>query len=181
MKRREVDGSKLFRGWLEKNERRVRKIKENPDPALFKGNLLLYEMMRDYFKRELEAWESGKPMPVLYASGSTTHRLWMACGFHTYVLDCFGDYLSREQVLYYLQLVRRLGFPENSCDRVQALAAIGISGHIPPPSSKIRLLYGKSSLKSRIRYVLCSPGSWEKSVDCFKGAVLYKGSMNRET
>lgn len=134
MKSREVEGSKLFKGWLEKNERRVKKVKENPTPGLFRSNLLLYEMMRDYFKRELEAWESGKPMPVIYLAGNTVIRVWMACGFHTYVQDCFSDYLSREQAPYYLKLVQKHGFPENACDRVQAVAGVGISGHIPPPS-----------------------------------------------
>ncbi|HEX76826.1 MAG TPA: 2-hydroxyacyl-CoA dehydratase [Dehalococcoidia bacterium] len=134
MKNREVDGGKLFREWAQKYDRRVRKITENPRPGMFKGNILLYEMMRDYCRRELEAWESGRPMPVVYTVGNAAHRLWMACGFHTYVLDCFSDYLTREQAPYYLQLVRNLGFPDNTCDRVQAMAAMGICGHLPPPS-----------------------------------------------
>jgi benzoyl-CoA reductase/2-hydroxyglutaryl-CoA dehydratase subunit BcrC/BadD/HgdB len=134
MKNEDLEGGQLLREWFAKYDRRVKKISANPKPGMFKGNLLLYEMMRDYCERELEALESGEFMPVVYTVGNAAHRLWLACGMHNYVLDAFGDFLTRDQVPDYFELVRKLGFPENTCDRVQTMAAMGICGHIPAPT-----------------------------------------------
>jgi hypothetical protein len=130
-----IDGGRLFREWVSKYERRVRKITESPKPGMLKANKTLYVALLAYSQRELNAWEElGERMPVAYNGAYAGLRLWMAAGFHTYCMDEFSDTLPREEVPMYFEFARSKGFPDDICDRVQLMAGVGISRHIPPPS-----------------------------------------------
>lgn len=131
MKEPQIDESKMINEWVKKYDKRVNKISENPRPDMFRANKLLYEMLLDYFKKEKSEIEKGHQVPVAYSTA--TPRLLMALGFRTYVLDCFSDFLTPDVVQDYFNFVRSKGFPESTCDRVQLLLAVAISGHIPRP------------------------------------------------
>ncbi|HEX77551.1 MAG TPA: 2-hydroxyacyl-CoA dehydratase [Dehalococcoidia bacterium] len=124
----------IWREWTEKYARRIKKIRENPNPKLARSNIILYEMMYNQARRELDAWESGSKVPVMYCNENSPVRLYMSLGFRTYHIEMFADRLTREQARRYFDLARGHGFPENACDRVQLTAGVGISGHLPPPS-----------------------------------------------
>jgi benzoyl-CoA reductase/2-hydroxyglutaryl-CoA dehydratase subunit BcrC/BadD/HgdB len=126
--------AELWKEYVEKYERRIKRITENPNPTMFKSNKVLYQLMLNQARRELAAWESGSRTPVLYAEGNAPLRIPMALGFRTYWTEGFADRLTKEQAAHYFQLARRLGFPENTCDRVQLAAAVGVCGDLPAPA-----------------------------------------------
>ena len=81
----------IWREWTEKYARRIEKIKKNPNPNMAKSNIILYEMMYDQAKRELDAWESGSEVPVMYCNENSPIRLYMSMGFRTYHIEMFAD------------------------------------------------------------------------------------------
>ena len=98
---------------IEKYQRRVDKIKANPDPTKLQSNLQVYELERDERIAELEAWKQGKP----FATGMFPPVLLKAMGFEIYDAEMACDRMERWQVKKYLQRCRELGFPDQICDR----------------------------------------------------------------
>ncbi|HEX78195.1 MAG TPA: 2-hydroxyacyl-CoA dehydratase [Dehalococcoidia bacterium] len=98
---------------IAKYQRRIDKIKANPDPTKLKSNLQMYELERDERIAELEAWKQGKP----FASGMFPPVLLRSMGFEIYDAEMACDRMERWQVKKYLQRCRELGFPDQICDR----------------------------------------------------------------
>ncbi len=116
---------------IAKYQRRIKKIRENPDPTMAKSNLLLYELWLEWSERELKAWQEGEPFA--YFESNIWRLLW-AMGFHTVFLETFADRLKSPETERYFDLVRRKGYPADACDRTQLGAALAISGDLPRPS-----------------------------------------------
>ncbi len=97
---------------IEKLERRIKKIKENPDPTKLKSNLMLYELERDNAIGELEDMKAGKP----FARGSPGLLL-RAMGFSSGGGGNADRTAQGEGSTRYLDLLRDGGWPELACDR----------------------------------------------------------------
>jgi hypothetical protein len=135
---------KLFEEWVEKYERRIKKITENPDPKLARSNLTLYKLMLDQVRDEVEAWRAEYTQPVCYTDVFMIFG-W-ALGFRTHFVEGYADRLTPVQAAHYFKLIRNTGWPDNSCDRVQLNAAVGVSGDIPAPDVVITELDNCDSL-----------------------------------
>jgi len=131
--KRPVGRYNIYREWEGKYTRRVNKIRENPNPALLKSNLLEYEILRDEAVEEAETFESGSKEPVLYCNANTPDRFFKAMGFRTNNIEFNADRLTRDQVERYFALGRAHGFTDNTCDRVFLTHTTGICGDYPPP------------------------------------------------
>ncbi len=114
-----------------KYERRVKRIRENPDPTKLKCNLLLYEMWLDYRKKMLKDWEAGAP--IMYMSGGVCVDLFRSMGFYTIHLPQTADRAGKDASRYF-EIARKYGYPDMTCDRIQVYLGIANSGELPPPS-----------------------------------------------
>jgi hypothetical protein len=119
----------LLEKLVERNERRLKKIDENPDPTKLWSNRLGYEIDRDHYRELLEAWQQGKPLLPWFPSAILAR----AMGALHMQLETFVDQFPEESPRYY-QAVRSMGLPENVCDTmVLAVAAVKL-GDLPAPS-----------------------------------------------
>ena len=133
MTQRTVGRRDIFREWLDKYDRRVEKIRNNPDPKMMRSNLLLYEILRDEARKGTDFFQSKEKTPVLYHTENAPDRFFVALGFEPINLELNADHLTREQCTRYFKGGRSYGFPDNLCDRVQLTHGVGISGDFPPP------------------------------------------------
>ena len=115
-----------------KYERRVKRIKENPDPHKLKSNLLLYEMWLDFRKRQLKDWKEGVPFAYL-SGGGVQPELFRAMGFQVLPLPMTADRAGSNAPRYF-EIARQRGYPDNTCDRIQVEMGLAFSGEWPPPS-----------------------------------------------
>ena len=134
MSQRPVGRYNIFGEWLEKYDKRVEKISENPNPMLMKSNLILYQVLRDEAKHGNEFFEAKNPRPVIYHTENAPDRFFASLGYESINLELNADHLTKEQAIRYFELGRSYGFPDNLCDRVQLSHAVGISGDFPPPN-----------------------------------------------
>ena len=121
----------FFEFELQKYERRIKRIKENPDPKMLKCNELLYEIYYDQRKQWLKNWQEGKPF--VYCQG-TEGLLMNALGITAMSLSTLGDRATGEWTAKYLNIARSRGFPQDQCDRVAIQAGMGLSEDIPAPN-----------------------------------------------
>ncbi len=115
-----------------KYERRVKRIRENPDATKLKSNVLLYEMFLDYRKQTLKDWQDGVPFAYL-SGGSVYNHLFRAMGFRTIHLPNTADRAVSDAARY-LEISRQRGYPDNTCDRIQVYLGLTMSGELPRPS-----------------------------------------------
>ena len=115
----------------ERYDARVRKVRQNPDPRLFKSNELLYELWRDRFKHYTELWEKGKPFA--YCQG-TSLRPFIAMGVEPLMLAELADRVRGDYVNKLFDMARSLGFPEDACDWAQTSLGLSLSGYLPKPA-----------------------------------------------
>ena len=109
---------------IQNSKRRINNIEENPDPRYLRSNKMRYELSLKNDIRLMEAWKAGKPFA--WGLGS----LGRAMGF--YPVPWTGDSARNPQK--YLDIaVRKLGFPEHTCDRTMIQAGVMLSGEIPYP------------------------------------------------
>ena len=118
--------------WLEKeierNKRRLERIKTKPDWTMLQANRLLYEMELDLREKQLEAWRTGnKPMVNI----EYTTVMLNAMGFLG--LDLCGAADRTRLAGEYFDIVRAEGFPDTACDRTIISLAMCINGDFPPP------------------------------------------------
>lgn len=99
---------------LQKYERRVEKVKTNPDPRKLRTNLLIYELERDDLRAKLKAGEDGYPPITTVPHPMVTLK---TLGFYIWDQESMADRFNPEQVNYYLQKAREYGFPDQICDR----------------------------------------------------------------
>ena len=116
---------------IQKYNRRIARIEDNPDPTKLKCNKLLYEMWRDARIQALKEWEEGRP--VCYLGVGPHVRHYRASGFSVQHLPQAADRAGSESARYFA-IARNHGFPDNCCDRIQVQIGMALSGDIPPPS-----------------------------------------------
>ncbi|MFH1087621.1 MAG: 2-hydroxyacyl-CoA dehydratase family protein [Chloroflexota bacterium] len=114
---------------ITKLQRRIKAIKDNPDPTKLKSNLLLYEMELDENIGQLEDFKTGKP----FAYGYPSLLLW-ASEFTVYGGHMSADRTAQgEGSTRYLDSVRDGGWPELACDRTTVVIVLVTSGDYPKP------------------------------------------------
>ncbi|MFC1987671.1 2-hydroxyacyl-CoA dehydratase family protein [Chloroflexota bacterium] len=123
-------------GFLEeeiaRNERRIAKIKANPDPTRAATNALRYELERDRRLSQLKALQTGKPIVSCPAYLVPVFR---AMGFES-ALD-YGSIADRvaggPKSAHYFDRIRELGLPDNLCDRSLMYIPMVLDGELPAP------------------------------------------------
>jgi benzoyl-CoA reductase/2-hydroxyglutaryl-CoA dehydratase subunit BcrC/BadD/HgdB len=109
-------------------ERRIRRIKENPDPTKPKSNILLYELERDFRIEQKEAYQSGKPIGIL-GLGPLTR----AMGMVPWDAIMAADRTHGKEATRYFDIIRKEGMPEHTCDRCSILIPMMLQGDFPRP------------------------------------------------
>ena len=110
-----------------KLERRISKIRGNPDPTKMKSNVRMYELEHKYRQRQFEAWRAGKP----FADGTFLSILFKAMGFEYADLMRTAD--RTQMAGEYFDVLRREGLPDDACDRTIVCIAMCKEGHFPVP------------------------------------------------
>jgi len=114
---------------ITKYQRRIDRIKANPDPTKLKSNLMLYEIERDNCIGELEDFKAGKPFA--YGLGGLTRAMGFASsgGFMAADKTAQGEGSTR-----YLDMLRDGNWPELACDRTVVAILLSTKGDLPKPS-----------------------------------------------
>jgi hypothetical protein len=110
-------------------ERRIKKIAENPDPAMLKSNKLRYELERDLYLDQLEAWRNGKPLADITP---TLMPLLRSMGFEHVDLQSAAD--RSQLTTSKFDTIRAVGLPEQACDRTIVMIAMCVAGELPVPN-----------------------------------------------
>ncbi|MFC1990092.1 2-hydroxyacyl-CoA dehydratase [Chloroflexota bacterium] len=114
---------------ITKLQRRIKMIKENPDPTKLKSNFMLYEMQLDDNIGQLEDIKAGKP----FAYGHPGNLL-RASGFTVYGGHQAADKTAQgEGSTRYLDCLRDGGWPELACDRTVVVIVLVTSGDYHRP------------------------------------------------
>jgi benzoyl-CoA reductase/2-hydroxyglutaryl-CoA dehydratase subunit BcrC/BadD/HgdB len=109
-------------------ERRIRRIKENPDPNKPASNVMLYELERDFRIEQREAYASGKPLGLVSVGGLTR-----AMGLVPWDGVPAADRTHGPDVKRYFDIIRKEGMPEHTCDRCSVLIPMLLEGDFPRP------------------------------------------------
>ncbi len=109
-------------------ERRIKKIKENPDPAKPRSNIRLYEMEKELRVEQREAYQAGRP--IGYAGIGPLTR---ALGMVPWDAIMAADRTHGEAATRYFDFVRKEGMPEHTCDRCSILIPMVLKGDFPKP------------------------------------------------
>jgi benzoyl-CoA reductase/2-hydroxyglutaryl-CoA dehydratase subunit BcrC/BadD/HgdB len=109
-------------------ERRIKRIKDDPDPTKPKSNTLLYELERDFRIEQREACESGKPIGIASFGGLTR-----AMGMVPWDAIMAADRTYGQAATNYFEIIRKEGMPEHTCDRCSILIPMLINGDFPRP------------------------------------------------
>jgi len=107
--------------------RRLKNIKENPDPTKPKSNILLYECDRDFRQEQLDALKSGKPFAYVH------HNMTRAMGFVPWDGVRAADRSYGERARKYFDIIRQEGMAEHTCDRTIMLIPMVLRGDFPRP------------------------------------------------
>ncbi len=110
-------------------ERRIKKIKENPDPSKPKSNILLYEMERDFRIEQKEAYKLGKPIGFA-GMGPLTRAL----GMVPWDAIMAADRTHGKEATRYFDIIRKEGMPEHTCDRCSVLIPMMLNEDFPRPN-----------------------------------------------
>lgn len=121
-------GLSYLKNEIARCDRRIKKIKENPDPTRPKANLLLYEIERELRIEQVEAQKTGKP--IGYAGFSPLTR---ALGMVPWDGIYSADRTYGKEATRYFEIVRREGMPEHTCDRCSVMIPMVQSGDFPKP------------------------------------------------
>lgn len=128
-------------------ERRIRKIRENPDPKKPKSNLVLYEMERDFRLEQMEGYRAGKPFGVAGTAGLTR-----ALGLVLWDAIMAADRTHGEAARRYFDIIRREGMAEHTCDRTIIIVPMVLKGDFPEPN--ILLTTNQECLPIHLAYSL---------------------------
>ncbi|MBM2825206.1 MAG: 2-hydroxyglutaryl-CoA dehydratase D-component [Dehalococcoidales bacterium] len=116
---------------IAKYQRRIKSIKDNPDPTKLKSNLMLYEMELEDAIGQLEDHKAGKP----FAYGGYPRYLLRSMGFSHGGGHGAADRTAQgEGSTRYLDSLRNGGWPELACDRTVVAILLVTSGDFPKPS-----------------------------------------------
>ena len=113
---------------IETCERRIKKIKDFPDPSKPQSNVLLYELERDFRIEQMEACKSGKPLGITGMGGLTR-----AMGMVPWDAIMASDRTHGKAASDYFEIIRKEGMPEHTCDRCSILIPMLMRGDFPTP------------------------------------------------
>jgi hypothetical protein len=91
--------------------RRIKKIRDNPDPTKPQSNIMLYELERDFRMEQRQAVEEGKPIGAASIGGLTR-----ALGMVPWDAIMAADRTFGEAATRYFEIIRKEGMPEHTCD-----------------------------------------------------------------
>lgn len=120
----------FFEAEIAKYDRRLKKIRENPDPTKLRSNALIYEVERDFRNLQLDWWLQGRP----FSSGYPLEPLLAALGFQCIDIGMIGDRVEPSKMGGYFDYIRSEGYPDSVCDRIIVNTPMIKLGDIPPPS-----------------------------------------------
>lgn len=109
-------------------ERRIKKIRDNPDPKKPKSNLMLYECERDLRLAQAKAYTDGKPLGWVGMGG-----LGKALGLEIWDAIMAADRTHGEAAQKYFDIIRAENMAENTCDRTIVLIPMVMRGDFPSP------------------------------------------------
>jgi hypothetical protein len=113
---------------IERLQKRIQRIKENPDPTKLRSNLLRYEIELDLAHEQLAAWREGKPFSD--GGGFMAGTLVRAMGFTP--TGSVGPAYATAEPEKYLEKARARGLPvDNSCDMTSMPFAMMECGDLP--------------------------------------------------
>ncbi|MBI2854076.1 MAG: 2-hydroxyacyl-CoA dehydratase [Chloroflexi bacterium] len=110
-------------------QRRVKKIKEHPDPLKAASNLLYYELEVDYRSEQIESLKSGKPFGTIYPG-----PFMRALGLVPWDAIRSADKSYGDKAKRYFDMIRAEGMAEHTCDRTIVMVPMVLSGDFPKPS-----------------------------------------------
>ena len=119
----------LLEELVNRTERRLKKIDENPDPTKLKSNRLGFDLDLGTYKAVLEAWQKGEPILPYFPSPTLARALGSQSIHYEIFADQFPDEAPR-----YTQAALRLGLPGNICDTMTLSIAAAMIGEMPPPA-----------------------------------------------
>lgn len=117
----------FYEAEIAKYQRRIKRIEENPDPAKFRSNKILYEIERDLNFARLQVWKEGKPI-----CEGLLPPLMRAMGFEPMALDICADRSTADRSRF--DAIRALGLPDYACDRTVICIDMCMKKELPPPS-----------------------------------------------
>lgn len=115
---------------IKRFEKRIKRIRENPDPARLRSTEMLYQLEIDDRVWQLEAVRDGK----LIADGWGLHPLLRAMGFIILDFDRASDKTAAADPDRYLKAIRTAGLPVWGCDRTLTMVTLCTTGDYPVPS-----------------------------------------------
>ncbi len=129
MATQEISGVRYLENDIAKLQRRIKKVRENPDPRRPRANLLLYEAELDLRVEQLEGVKTGKPLGWVSVAGLTR-----ALGFIPWDGINSADRTSGEEAKKYFEHIRKEGMAEHTCDRTIIILPMVLNGDFPKPS-----------------------------------------------
>ncbi|MFC1962180.1 2-hydroxyacyl-CoA dehydratase [Chloroflexota bacterium] len=118
----------FFEKRIEVCDKRVNKIKANPDPSKMQSNMLLYELEGDLARAQLKAIQEHQPV----VGSVSIACLFRAMGFEFVHLMQTADRTTEPAQCF--EATQAMGYPEAACDRTIACIGMGLRGDLPPLS-----------------------------------------------
>jgi benzoyl-CoA reductase/2-hydroxyglutaryl-CoA dehydratase subunit BcrC/BadD/HgdB len=109
-------------------ERRLRKIKDNPDPTKLQTNLMLYELELDLRKNQAESWKEEKNFACAVGMAPILRSL----GFVYLDLHQISDRVK--DIDKYMGWIQSHGYPQEACDRTVTSVSMPLLDDVPKPS-----------------------------------------------
>ncbi len=120
---------RYLEGEIGRFQKRLQKIKENPDPTKLRANAMLYELQLDDAISQLEDYKAGKPFSYGYP-----RFILHAMGFTVYGGHGQADRTAQgEGNTRYIDILRDDGWPDLACDRTVVAILLVTSGDYPKP------------------------------------------------
>jgi hypothetical protein len=123
------DDMNLIEILIERGEKRLKRIDENPDTTKLKSNRLGFELDLGVYKAVLNAWKNNEPILPYFPSPTLARAL----GSQSIHYEFFADQLPQEAPRF-TQAARDLGLPGNICDTMTLSIAAAMIGELPPPA-----------------------------------------------
>ena len=114
---------------IARNERRIKRIEENPDPTKLRSTKLFYALERDFRRNQLDVWQSGRP----FAVGDLSAPLLRTMGFEVLDLEMGAD-RALDHADEYFEMICSAQYPEHACDRTVMCIPMLLTNDIPRPS-----------------------------------------------
>ncbi len=125
-----MTGLEIF---AQRMERRIQKIRENPDPSRINANILFYEAQLEHARYLLEFLKSGGAgEPLLDCSGHC-EAVPRAMGFRLLQAIHLADEFGMQTPEEILEEATSLGFPDYVCDRTISYLPAMLHSEMPKP------------------------------------------------